>query len=114
MNKPDAEALAQFCIDQHDAFAADAWLRRGINDNASTVAAMYLSMTSWYGHEEELERIATCARDAHANGAAFQRAVQSSGLNLVHFSATVRRGIALKRTGAVIAEAKPASRSAAL
>jgi len=79
MNEQESVALAQFCADQYYAFDARAWHRRSKYDrNASTVAAMYLSMTSWYGHERELERIASGALALHASGEEFQRNAQTS------------------------------------
>lgn len=102
MNQQESEALAQFCADQYFAFDPQAWHRRSLYDlNASTVAAMYLTMTSWYGHEHELERVAAGALGFHANGEACQRtAQQSSSFDPAPFSAMVRSEIAARRVGA--------------
>jgi hypothetical protein len=107
MSKQEANALAQFCADQYYAFDAKMWRQRNTEDsNASAVAAMYLAMTSWYGHEEQLESIAAESRSIHANGADFQRAAQSNGLDLANFSASVRYAIALKRINGASGELK--------
>ena len=63
------------------------------------MAALYLAMTSWYGHEDKLELIAANALTLHPNGRDFHRAAQATGFDLANFSAMVRYAIALKRTG---------------
>ena len=101
MDQQESEALAQFCADQHYAFDARAWQRRSQYDrNASTVAAMYLSMTDWYGHEDELERVAARAFAQHVNGEAFQRTAQASTFDHTRFAAMVRSEIAARQAGA--------------
>ena len=116
MNEQESVALAQFCADQYYAFDAHAWHRRSKYDrNASTVAAMYLSMTSWYGHERELERIASVALALHASGEEFQRTSQTSALNPELFSKMVRSEIAVRQAGRPLAaKAAPENRTAAL
>ena len=53
------EALARFCIEQSLSFDAHDWLLLTEFDEKKVgLAAKYLSMTSWYGHEEDLEAIA--------------------------------------------------------
>ena len=100
MNQQESVALAQFCADQYFAFDSRAWARRSLYDrNASTVAAMYLSMTSWYGHEGELERIAAGARALHASGEEFRRTAQASDFDPGLFSSMVRAEIASRRIG---------------
>jgi hypothetical protein len=91
------ESLAQFCISQRHDFAADDWLARGETDGRVVAfAAKYLSMTSWYGHEEELERIAVrlCPRVATVGG--LNDELRSVDFDWSHFSTTVRIGIALR------------------
>ena len=113
MNEQESVALAQFCADQYYAFDAHAWHRRSKYDrNASTVAAMYLSMTSWYGHESELERIAADARALHASGEDFRRQAQTSDFDPGLFSSMVRNEIAARR--APSAKAAPENRLSAL
>lgn len=98
MNEQETVALAQFCADQYYAFDPRAWARRGQYDrNASTVAAMYLSMTSWYGHESDLERIAADARALYASGEEFRRTAQANTFDPKLFSSMVRAEIASRR-----------------
>lgn len=98
MNQQESEALAQFCADQYYAFDARAWHRRSQYDrNASTVAAMYLSMTSWYGHEDELERVAAQALAPHASGEDFSVSAQGNSFDSARFSAMVRSEIAARQ-----------------
>lgn len=116
MNDQESVALAQFCADQYYAFDARAWHRRSRYDrNASTVAAMYLSMTTWYGHEAELERIAADARALYASGEIFQRTVQTSDFDPALFSKLVHSEIAARQAGRrSTAKAAPENRGAAL
>lgn len=109
MNQQESEALAQFCADQYYAFDAKAWQRRSLYDrNASTVAAMYLSMTDWYGHEDELDRIAAEARAMHASGEDFRRSARSSRFDAEVFAAMVRSEIAARGQGRVSIARAPA------
>lgn len=102
MNQQESEALAQFCADQYYAFDARAWHQRSQYDrNASTVAALYLSMTSWYGHEDELERVAAGALALHTSGEDFRGSARASSFDSARFSAMVRSEIAARQTGNV-------------
>ena len=97
MDTPTCEALAQFCADQRYAFDARAWWTRARSEkSAVAVAARYLSMTSWYGHEDELKEIADASADIGAS-ACLQRESQAAGLDLARFSVAVRSVIALRR-----------------
>lgn len=116
MNQQESEALAQFCADQYYAFDARAWHQRSQYDrNASTVAALYLSMTSWYGHEDELERVAAGALALHASGEDFRAGAQASSFDSARFSAMVRSEIAARQSANVTPiKTAPQNRSAAL
>lgn len=96
MDRQAAEALAQFCIDQRDAFDAGQWLaRRDKDGKALALAAKYLSMTSWYGHEAELEGIAV---EVYASvGDSLFSESKAVEFDLPHFSTTVRLGVARQR-----------------
>ncbi|MFI4982767.1 MAG: hypothetical protein ACHQIO_20645, partial [Nevskiales bacterium] len=88
MNIRSAEALARFCAEQCLAFDPRAWAARS-HDPAVMAVARYLAQTSWYGHEEELERIAGQAADgcrASSN--------QQDAVDWVNFSVAVRCRIA--------------------
>jgi hypothetical protein len=113
MNHEEAKALAQFCADQFYDFDAHAWKRRSRYDHhASTVAALYLSMTTWYGHEEELERIAADARALHETGDEFRRTAQASSFDAAQFSAMVRSEISLRRVGSASTRSDAQDRNA--
>ena len=104
MDKKALGTLAHFCASQHEEFDPRAWLRQGAADpKAYAVAAKYLSMTSWFGHEEELERIATELCPALAVRDGFDRELRLTGLDLQYFSSAIRYRIALR--GAEIAHA---------
>lgn len=116
MNQQETEALAQFCADQYYAFDPRAWHRRALYDrNASSVAALYLSMTSWYGHEDGLGRVAAEAMGLHASGDDFRRSAQASNFDAERFAALVRSEIAA-RQGGHVSPPKPSvqNRSASL
>jgi len=89
-------SLAQFCIGQRNAFDPADWHARfPIDRPAVALAAKYLSMTSWYGHDEELERIAAAA-DAFADSGA-NREARASDFDLAQFSYAVRIGVTQAR-----------------
>lgn len=99
MNTQAYESIAQFCVEQYDNFDPQAWKRRGVADRKLVaVAAKYLSMTSWFGYESELEQIADEIDAALADSAEFNRELGSIGLDLALFSASVRCGIAARKT----------------
>lgn len=98
MDAPAVESLAQFCADQFSPFDPEAWTgKSSIDGKTLAVAAKYLSMTSWYGHEEELERIAGRADATILNISGFHREAQAIGLDLTSLSAKVRLRIALQQ-----------------
>ena len=94
------ESLAHFCIRQNDEFNSDDWnVQFAINRKALALAAKYLSMTSWYGHEEELERIVAATQDVVESSLGLYRESQAIGFDLPYFSYAVRSGIAQARSG---------------
>ena len=98
MNTLAYESIAQFCIEQHTRFDSQAWRRRGAADTKLiAVAAKYLSMTSWFGHEEQLEKIAVDIDASVADDQRFHDELGSIGLDLALFSASVRGGIATRK-----------------
>jgi hypothetical protein len=97
MDRHTIGTLAHFCASQQDKFDSRAWLSEGAAEpKAYAVAAKYLSMTSWFGHEEELERIATALCPALAVREGFDRELRSTGLDLQYFSSAIRYRIALR------------------
>ena len=93
-----AQSLAQFCIAQRSAFDSRQWLaRKHIDGKAVALAAKYLSMTSWYGHEAELERIAVAIFARGVGEEALFSESKSQDFDLPNFSTTVRLGVAQLR-----------------
>lgn len=108
-----AKSLAQFCIAQRSAFDAGQWLaRRQIDGKAVALAAKYLSMTSWYGHEEELERIAVAIYARGVGDDALFSESKSQDFDLPYFSTTVRLGVAQLRADQTPRADENAARSA--
>ncbi len=95
-------SLVQFCIEQRSQFDASAWLAKFEEEgDAVALAAKYLSMTSWYGHEAELERVAAATYafgGDNSNG--LHRESQALGFDLRYFSVCVRLGLAAARNPA--------------
>ena len=93
-----AQSLAEFCIAQRSAFDSRQWLaRKQIDGKAVALAAKYLSMTSWYGHEAELERIAVAIYARGVGEEALFSESKSQDFDLPNFSTTVRLGVAQLR-----------------
>jgi hypothetical protein len=98
MNSQAYESIAQFCVEQHTRFDPQAWRRRGAADRKLVaVTAKYLSMTSWFGHEDQLERIAVDIDAGVADSSEFNRELGAIGLDLARFSTSVRSGIAARK-----------------
>lgn len=94
MDRRATEMLAQFCIAQRNSFDPHDWyVRFDIDGPAVALAAKYLSMTSWYGHEEELEQIVAGTHLFADNSAGLHRESQLVAFDLPYFSAKVRLGI---------------------
>jgi len=97
MNISATQSLVQFCIAQRNAFDADAWhAQSNIDPKAVGLAAKYLSMTSWYGHEEELAHIAVALQGRAESSLGLYRESQEIGFDLPYFSVRVRIGIQSK------------------
>jgi hypothetical protein len=98
MEQPVLDSLASFCAEQRQTFESSAWLTHGDADRRTlAVIAKYLSMTSWYGHEDELVNIASEIHPAIADEAGFHLESQAIGFDLKHFSSRVRYRIALSK-----------------
>lgn len=94
MDRGMTDSLAHFCAVQRNNFEAEDWLALdGIYRDALGLAAKYLSMTSWYGHAEELEEI---ARRNHFSdrSTGLHRESQALRFDLPYFSAKVRLDVA--------------------
>ena len=100
MDKHAFECLVRFCIEQRNAFAARDWVdHTDIDAKTLTLVARYLSMTSWYGYEEELERIAARSPNSAVDTPLLYRESREIGFDLPRFSAMMRIGIAQSRQG---------------
>lgn len=95
------DSLVQFCAEQLQAFDPDAWRRTETLDRkALAIAAKYLSMTSWYGHDFALESLAEELRPGMSLTWNFERESASSGFDLAYFSAALRYRIAIESRSA--------------
>ena len=103
MNTQAYESIAQFCVEQYSRFDPQAWKRRSVADRKLVaVAAKYLSMTSWFGYETELEQLAGEIDSALVDTAEFNRELGAIGFDLALFSASVRCGIAARKTKSAV------------
>ena len=96
MDRHATEQLVQFCIAQQKNFSPHDWYARFETDGAAVAfVAKYLSMTSWYGHSEELEKItaATCASAENSTG--LHRESRIIDFDLPSFSVKLRAGLAV-------------------
>lgn len=93
-----ADALVRFCIDQRSAFEPAAWLAKFEEyGEPVALAAKYLSMTSWYGHEAELERVSAAMPVFADNSNGLHVETRAMEFNLHAFSLRVRLGLAHAR-----------------
>ncbi len=98
MERHTLDTLTRFCAGQQEAFDRRAWLlHAAIDAKAIAVAAKYLSMTSWYGHEEDLERVAIELDSGVAMRDGFEREARAVGFDITHFSTAIRYEIGRRR-----------------
>lgn len=98
MNRQSLSALAKFCVEQHETFSASAWTTRcGVDAIALAKAAEYLSLTSWYGHEEALASVASHLRADLARRVATNGEETAEDLQLAEFSIATRYLLAQRR-----------------
>lgn len=105
----DMDSLVQFCIDQRCAFDAAAWLAKFEEEGGQVaLAAKYLSMTSWYGHEADLEAVAAATRLFGDNSNGLHLESRTMDFDLHSFSVQVRLGLAqARRTSRMAKRAEP-------
>lgn len=97
MDKRTTASLAKFCVDQSSTFNAHDWLlHENIDEKAVALVARYLSMTSWYGHEDDLAEIVEGLHgfEDDAVSESLHREARELAFDLSLFSAMVRVGIA--------------------
>jgi hypothetical protein len=102
MGRKSLGTLARFCAAQRKAFDLRAWFaERSVDRRDLAIAALYLSMTSWYGYEADLKRLAEELHPGIGNGSAFAEQMQAAQFDLARFSSTTRYWIhqpALEKT----------------
>ncbi len=84
-------------MEQSKAFNSGDWLDLiAIDGEVIALAARYLSMTSWYGHEEDLNKIAEQMQIGgdQQGSSTLCHETQALEFDLSYFSAAVRGGIA--------------------
>lgn len=109
MDRQATESLARFCIAQRSAFDADDWFLRSETDGkAVALAARFLSMTSWYGHDDALVEIAAKITPDLDGGPGLYAESQAAGFDWPYFSTTVRIGITLHQVRQASAVPHPA------
>jgi hypothetical protein len=103
------DELVRFCVDQRCAFEAGAWLTKFEEvGEPVALAAKYLSMTSWYGHEAELERVSAATQVFADNSNGLHVESQAMDFDLHAFSIRVRLGLAHARRRALPSRGDPA------
>jgi hypothetical protein len=90
------DPLVRFCAGQVRTFDPAAWRASdSLDRGALAVAAKYLSMTSWYGHETTLEHLAEELRPGISATGRFQREALAADFDLSYFSVAVRYRIVM-------------------
>jgi len=98
MDKDDLEQLTQFCTDQRTAFDPQLWRTNDrLDARLLAVTAHYLSMTSWYGHELELELIAEELLPGITDKRRFNTELSELGMDIRYLSATIRYRSEMRR-----------------
>jgi hypothetical protein len=96
MAKHALAPLVRFCAGQARTFDPGAWREsESLDRKTLAVAAKYLSMTSWYGHESALERVAEELRPEMSSPEQFHREATAIGFELSYFSVAVRYQIVM-------------------
>jgi|AMWB02.1.fsa_nt_gi hypothetical protein len=97
MDKSTTNRLARFCVEQSQAFNTGDWFDlNAVDEKVIVLAARYLSMTSWYGHEEDLSEIVEHMQISGEppESTTLCNEAQALEFDLSYFSAVVRGGIA--------------------
>ncbi|MFA6311152.1 MAG: hypothetical protein WCV99_06120 [Sterolibacterium sp.] len=98
MDKDALELLTAFCADQRADFDPKAWQRaQRIDSRLLAVTAHYLSMTSWYGHELELEIIAESLVPGISDKRRFNSELRDLAVDIRYLSATIRYRTEMRR-----------------
>lgn len=98
MDKQSLELLTAFCADQRSNFDTKAWeCAQRIDSRLLAVTAHYLSMTSWYGHELELEMIAESLLPGISDKRRFNSELRHLAMDIRYLSATIRYRTEMRR-----------------
>ena len=98
MEMLDLELLTQFCTNQRSEFNRDRWLvGNPLDSRLLAVIANYLSMTSWYGHEVELELIAEDLLPGISDKRCFNKELRELAPDISYLSATIRYRTEMRR-----------------
>lgn len=98
MDRHDLELLTEFCTNQRSNFDLKAWEPgQRIGSRLLAVTALYLSMTSWYGHELELELIAEGLLPGISDKWRFNGEMKDLAVDIPYLSATVRYRSEMRR-----------------
>ena len=98
MDKHDLELLTEFCTEQRWNFDPKAWqLAQRIDSRLLAVTARYLSLTSWYGHEQELEVIGEALLPGVSNKRRFDGVLEELSVDIPYLSATIRYRSEMRR-----------------
>ncbi|MCX7174561.1 MAG: hypothetical protein NT159_11700 [Proteobacteria bacterium] len=98
MDKHDLELLTEFCAEQRSNFNPNSWEHGSrIDSRPLAVTAHYLSMTSWYGHELELELIAESLLPGISDKRRFNSELKELAMDIPYLSATIRYRTEMRR-----------------
>ena len=98
MDKHALKLLTDFCVHQHSNFDPQAWRNcDGIDRRLLALTAVYLSMTSWYGFEAELEKVAELLVPGILEKQRFDGEWCALDLEIGYLSATMRYRIEQRR-----------------
>lgn len=91
VSRQTLDTLAAFCASQRYCFDPAAWLQCSVSHGRLVaVVAQYLAMTSWYGHESELQAIAEKIFPGISSLDAFHQETSAMEMNLALFSVSTR------------------------
>jgi len=98
MDKHDLELLTEFCTEQRWNFDPNAWHSpQCVDSRLLAVTARYLSMTSWYGHELDLEMIGEALLPGISDKRRFDAVLAELSIDIPYLSATVRYRSEMRR-----------------
>jgi hypothetical protein len=59
MTRNEFDVLIKFCAEQHNSFNESSWISvPNVNRELLAVSAKFLSVSHWFGHEDELTKLA--------------------------------------------------------